>query len=104
MSDSVKRLEAARIMYKSQERPELNRSERELNDIKNEISILNDENAYRTKVITNATGSPYLTDQTYYLKDVVYNSAEETSWKEVPSYDELYNKTAVFNLKKLNII
>ena len=104
MSDSVKRLEAARIMYKAQERSDLTRSEREMSAIKNELTILNNENAYRSKVITNATGSPYLTDQTYYLKDVVYNSEEETNWKEVKSYDELYNKTAAYNLKKLNII
>lgn len=103
-SDSVKRLDAARNYYQAIKQPQSTEYGSELEDIKSELKILNDENAYKAKVITNATGSPYLPDQSFYDKDVVYNSAEETSWKEVKSYDQLYNKTVNLNLKKLNII
>ena len=103
-SDSIKRLDTARNYYKSIQKVQSTEYGSDLEDIKSELKILNDENAYKTTVITNATGSPYLPDQNFYNKNVVYNSDEETSWKEVKSYDQLYNKSTNFNLKKLNII
>lgn len=66
--------------------------------------ILNDENALEERKITNATGSPYLSDAPFYLKNVLYNSVRETEWKEVKSFEETYNRQVEFNLKKLNII
>jgi hypothetical protein len=55
-------------------------------------------------VITNATGSPYLSDQSFQLKQVLFNSPAETQWKEVKSYEETRNISAFTNLKKLNIL
>lgn len=103
-SDSIKRLEAQRSYYKAIDSKSSDSMSRELVNIKNELKILNDERAIEERVITNKTGSPYLQDQEFYLRDAVYNSPEETSWKEVKSYDELYSKTVNLNMKKLNII
>jgi hypothetical protein len=91
-------------MYKAVEPQSMSSESRVLNNIKNELMILNDENALEEKKITNATGSPYLSDAPFYLKNVLYNSAKETEWKEVKSYEETYNRQTEFNLKKLNII
>jgi hypothetical protein len=81
---------------------------RELQKIKNEAIIANDERARGDNSITNATKSPYLTDQTFYKKDIVYNSAEETSWKNVKTSDEVsleaQEKYLEANRRKLNII
>jgi hypothetical protein len=57
-----------------------------------------------TPAITNAKGSPYLSDQSFHLKEVLYNSPAETEWKEVKSYEATRNISAFTNLKKLNIL
>jgi hypothetical protein len=103
-TDSIKRVDAMRASYKALETNNSSEYGRELQDIKTELKILNDENAYKSTAINNASGSPYLGDQSYFYKDVLYNSPDETSWKEVKSYDEIHNQFATFNLKKLNII
>jgi hypothetical protein len=54
--------------------------------------------------ITNATGSPYLSDQNFQLKQVLFNSPAETEWKEVKSFEQTRNISAFTNLKKLNIL
>lgn len=102
-SDALKILESNRNYYRSQNTVSKSETERELKEIKNELQILNETQASSAPV-TNATGSPYLSDQEFSLKNIIYNSSEETSWKEVKSYDELYQKTSTYNLKKLNII
>lgn len=102
-SDSLKVLEANRNYYRAQNTVSNSETERQLKEIKNELQILNDNQASNAP-ITNATGSPYLSDQEFSLKNIIYNSPDETSWKDVKSYEEMYNKTATYNLKKLNII
>jgi hypothetical protein len=103
-SDALSRIIANRSLYKTYEKPGSTETERQLNAIKGELVVLNNENAYKNQAISNATGSPYLKDQDFYKSDVLYNSAEETEWKEVKTYEEQYDRVASFNLKKLNII
>jgi len=108
-SDGVNRINLMRNLYQAKNQSNSSSEVvRELQAIKNEISIANDEILSGQKVITNATNSPYLPDQIFYRKDVVYNSPEETSWKKVDSVEEVKRKQDEkyidSNRKKLNII
>ena len=105
-TDSLKRIDMYRTQFKaSQETAGTSEIVRELQEIKNEAQIANNEKALTDDPITNALHSPYLPDQKFYKKDVVYNSLEETMWKqELSSYEEVHSKLANYNLKKLNII
>jgi hypothetical protein len=102
-NDAIKKISNSRVFYQGQDKGK-DEVMTELSAIKNELKIANDTNALVESSITNATGSPYLKDKDFYYKDVIFNSEQETSWRDVKSYDELYNSTASYNLKKLNII
>lgn len=93
-----------RNLYRSKEGGGSSEIVRELKLIKNEIKIANDENSRASTPITNATNSPYLPDQNFQYKDVIFNSSEETKWREVKSYEQVREEVAYKNLKKLNII
>jgi len=103
-NDSIKRLDALRSYYRSTESTTNDSLEREIRSVKHELKILNDENAISNEKITNAKNSPYLPDKDFFYKDIILNSAEESEWKEVKSYESIHNRTAQYNLKKLNII
>ncbi len=105
MTDKVIRLDLLRSFYRAESRLKGN-DNLELKDIANELKIANDLKASDDDAeISNATGSPYLQDQRFQRKNVLFGSAEETDWKTVKSYEETRNKTLVFtNLKKLNIL
>jgi len=107
-SDGITRINFLRQLYQSQESGSSNEVVRELQKIKAEAVIANDERARDNSTITNATKSPYLTDQAFYRKDIVYNSAEETNWKNVKTSDEVsleaQEKYLEANRRKLNII
>lgn len=103
MSD-IRKIDLLRSFYRSQNYGSSNEL-RELKEIKNELKVANDLRAREDEEITNATGSPYLEDQPFQRKEVLFGSARETEWKDVPSYEETRNKTLAFrNLKKLNVI
>ena len=107
-SDGITRINLLRQLYQSKDAGSSSEVVRELQQIKNEIKITNDEKVRDDTPITNAVKSPYLPDQLFYKKDVVYNSAAETSWKEVKTADQVVADTqeAFFesNRRKLNII
>ena len=107
-SDGITRINFLRQLYQSQETGSSNEVVRELQKIKTEAVIANDDRVRDDNPITNATKSPYLTDQVFYRKDVVYNSAEETSWKNVKTSEEVsleaQEKYLEANRRKLNII
>ncbi len=103
-NESIRRIDGLRSFYKSSESNSNDSIERELREVKHELKILNDENAIKDDKITNALNSPYLPDKDFFYKDVIYNSESEGKWKEVKSYESLYNGTINLNLKKLNII
>ena len=107
-SDGITRINFLRQLYQSQETGSSNEVVRELQKIKTEAVIANDDRVRDDNPITNATKSPYLTDQVFYRKDVVYNSAEETSWKNVKTSEEVsleaQDKYLEANRRKLNII
>lgn len=105
-TDALKRLDFARTAYQAaQSTSSASDVVRELQEIKNEVKIANDENASAADPITNALHSPYLPDQKFYKKDVVLNSSEETMWKkELPSYEEVHSRLVSYNLKRLNIL
>ena len=104
MSDPIKRVELLRQMYHARDSNSTTPVERELKLIKNELAVANDESARKDTIITNATGSPYLSDQVFQLKEVLYNSPDESSWKNVPSYEEARVPSAFQNLKRLNVL
>lgn len=107
-SDGITRINFLRNLYQSKESGSSSEMVRQLQEIKNEIKISNDEKIREETPVTNATKSPYLPDQIFFKKDVVYNSAEETKWKEVKSADEvqkdLEESYIESNKRKLNII
>ncbi len=107
-SDGITRINFLRNFYQAKNTASSSEVVRELQAIKNEASIANDEKARSETPITNATNSPYLPDQLFYHKEVVYNSPEETSWKNVDSAEEVQGKQeeryAESNRKKLNIL
>ena len=107
-SDGITRLNFLRQLYQAKETGSSSEVVRELQKIKNEVQISNDEKIREDNTITNATKSPYLPDQVFYKKDVVYNSAEETSWKDVKTSDQIEKETEEkyleSNRRKLNII
>lgn len=94
MSDLLRKID-----FKSLYRPSESRRIPE-SELAEEIS----EAAKEAPAITNATGSPYLSDQNFQLKEVLFNSPAETQWKEVKSYEATRNISAFTNLKKLNIL
>ncbi len=98
--DTLKRINMLRSFHQSNESGSSSEMVRELKQIKGELKIINDEKARKVEPITNATNSPYLPDQTFQKAAVVYNSAEETEWREVKSAEELRRSA----LRKLNII
>ncbi len=106
--DAINRINFLRKIYTTKEVGSSSEQVRELQKIKNELKISNDEKARVDNHITNATRSPYLPDQLFYKKEVVYNSAEETSWREVKSADQVQKEAQLnyldSNQKKLNII
>lgn len=107
-SDGINRINFLRQLYLSQETSTSSDEARELKQIKNEIKISNDEKVRENTQINNVTNSPYLRDQIFYKRDAIYNSPEETSWKEVKSYEknlqEVRQEYAESNRRKLNII
>jgi len=105
-TDALKRIDGLRTQYRaSQTTSNASDVVKELQQIKNEVMIANDERASAEEPITNALHSPYLTDQKFYKRDVVKDSAEETLWKkDLPSYDDVHGKLVEYNLKKLNIL
>ena len=107
-SDGITRINLLRQLYQSQVAGSSNEVVRELQNIKTEAVIANNERVRDDNPITNATKSPYLTDQTFYRQNIVYNSAEETSWKNVKTSDqvslEAQEKYLEANRRKLNII
>jgi hypothetical protein len=105
-TDALKRIDSMRMQYQaSQTNNSSSDVVRELQQIKNEMKISNDEKASADEPITNALHSPYLPDQKFYRKEVVLNSAEETMWKkDLPSYEDVHSKLVEYNLKKLNIL
>jgi hypothetical protein len=107
-SDGVNRINFLRQLYQSQETGGSSEEIRVLQKIKNELKIANDEKTRENKAITNATNSPYLSDQIFYKKDVIYNSPEETKWREVKSAEQALHDVqpeyVESNRRKLNII
>ncbi len=107
-ADGIGRINLMRSMYQARETNSSDQVVRTLQEIKNEIKILNDEQSRDDKIITNATGSPYFPDQSFNIKNVVYNSAEETSWKDVKSFEqtkkEIEENFVKLNKRKLDII
>lgn len=107
-SDGITRISFLRQLYQSKETGSSSEVVRELQQIRNELKIANDENVRDNNQISNATKSPYLPDQMFYRKDVVYESAEETKWKEVKTSEQLEKENQEIylesNLRKLNIL
>jgi hypothetical protein len=105
-TDSLKRIDSMRSQYQALTKSTSSSDVvKELQEIKNELKIVNDIQSSADEPITNALHSPYLPDQKFYKKEVVINSEEETMWKkDLASYEEVHEKLAAFNLKKLNIV
>lgn len=107
-SDAITRINFQRALYKSQEVPSTSQEVRVLQEIKNELKISNNEKAREDNPINNSTGSPYLPDQLFYKKEVVYNSSVETNWREVKTaekaLEEAKEQYLQSNRKKLNIL
>ena len=106
--DSINRISYLRTLYKSQESNAPSEEVRQLQNIKNELKIANDISARDDSTITNAVGSPYLPDQKFYKKEVIFNSPEEVSWKEVKTADEVQKDVETqfveSNKRKLNVL
>lgn len=98
--DALKRINMLRAFHQSREGGSSSETVRELKHIKGELKIMTDENARVAEPITNATNSPYLTDQSYHDRSVIFGSEKETEWKEVKTAEQLRQSV----LKKLNII
>jgi hypothetical protein len=107
-NDPIGRINSLRSYYKAVATKSDNEVVNALEDVKTEIKILNDENAREEVKITNALNSPYLLDQMSFMPNVVYNSPQETSWKDVKSFEqtkaEIEERFANLNKKKLDII
>lgn len=107
-SDGISRLNFLRAMYQAKDTSSSSDMVRELQQIKNEVKISNDEKIRQEDPITNSTKSPYLPDQKFFNKEVVFNSPEETKWKEVKSAEQVQKDLEAsyveYNRKKLNII
>lgn len=105
MSNGINKVDLLRNAYRANTLSGSSAEERVLQEIKNELKIANDLKVTDEEPITNATGSPYLEDQSFQRKEVLFGSARETEWKNVKSYEETRNKTLAFtNLKRLNIL
>lgn len=96
----MKRVQMLRSFHNSRESGSSSETVRELKQIKSELRIINDENSRKSAPITNATNSPYLADQSFQSPHVIFNSEQETQWKEVKSPEQLRQEV----LRKLNII
>lgn len=107
-SDGINRINLMRSLYKAKETGSASEVVRELQDIKNELKITNDENIRKEEPITNATNSPYLADRSSFKKEVIYGSSSEVEWKQVKSADELEKEREEefqkSNRRKLNIL
>lgn len=107
-TDGINRINFLRKAYQAQETGSGSEVVRELQKIKNEMRIANDVKQREDNTITNVTKSPYLPDQMFYKKEAVYNSAEETKWKEVKSAEQIEKENEEIylekNMRKLNII
>lgn len=99
-----------RTLYNANSKLNLNIAD-ELNEIKTELKIANELSADAAEAqspinpATRLTSSPYLQDQKFYMKEAVYNSPNETDWKQVRSEED--NRRAAYNarnLRKLNIL
>ena len=107
MSDytNVKRVDLLRNLYKAQSTYTSDRTVSELKEIKNELKIANDMKATDEEKVNNVTNSPYLKDQPWYNKEVVFNTTKENDWREVKSYEDAKSEVLIFrNLKRLNIL
>lgn len=100
MNDPIRRINMLRAFHTGREAGSSSEVTRELKQIKGELRILNDENARKTTPITNATNSPYLPDQSFQTPGVVFNSTEETEWKEVKTAEQQLAQAR----RKLNIL
>lgn len=107
-SDGITRINFLRKLYQSKESGTSSEMVRELQTIKNELKIANDEKIRDDSAVTSATKSPYLPDQSFFKKEVVFNSAEETKWREVKSSEEVEKEIQENflenNRRKLDII
>ncbi|MBP9681020.1 MAG: hypothetical protein KBD76_06420 [Bacteriovorax sp.] len=107
-SDGITRISLLRNLYKSQGTSSSSEMVRELQEIKNELKISNDEKVREEEPLSNVYKSPYLPDQIFFRKDAVYNSSEETKWKEVKSSEqvqkEVQENLTEANRRKLNIL
>ncbi len=107
-SDGINRLNYLRQLPQSKDTGNSSEVVRELQKIKNELTIANNERVRDEDPITNATKSPYLPDQKFTKKDVVFNSAEELKWKEVKTSAQVELDTQEqfieSNKRKLDII
>lgn len=110
MSDPIRKVQIMRTLYNAGSKLNLNLAD-ELNEIKTELKIANELSADAAEAqssVNSATGltsSPYLQDQKFHLKEVLYNSPKEADWKEVRSEED--NRRAAYNarnLRKLNIL
>ena len=99
-NDAMRRIQTLRTFHYGRQGGSSSEMVRELQQIKSELRILNDESAKKTEPITNATNSPYLTDQNFHNPAVILNSPTETEWKEVKSAEQLRQEV----LRKLNIV
>lgn len=102
--DGIRKIDLLRNLYRAQTAYSNNETVSELRQIKSELKLANDLTVEESPP-TNATGSPYLQDQPFQLKNVLYNSPQETEWRDVPSYEQTRENALAFrNLKKLNIL
>jgi hypothetical protein len=111
MSNPINKISILRSLYSAQDAKAQHNIGDDLKQIKTELRIANDMKATEEAcsdvktLVNSATSSPYLADQQYYNKTALYNSPNETNWKEVRSEED--NRRAAYNswnLKKLNIM
>lgn len=106
--DGINRINFLRSMYQTNSNRYASEETVELEQIKNELIILNDENAKSNYSVNNNTNSPYLPDQNYYNKDLILGSEKETDWRKVKTEEQAKITAQIeylkSNQKKLNII
>lgn len=100
--DGLQRITQLRQRYQAQEAASTSEVVRELREVKTELKVLNDmnENLVAEK-ITSATNSPYLPDQIWYKKEVVFGSPEESKWQKPQDYKEDRDQVSRESIKKL---
>jgi hypothetical protein len=107
-NDSVNKVNLLRSLYTTKARESSTEELRVLKEIKSELVISNDLKSNESSPINSATHSPYFKDQVYYNKEVVYNSPEETKWREVKTAEQdLQDSRQAYlesNRRRLNIL